>query len=246
MACFSPLATGPGKIVKVAIPLSPGWPEHSLLHLLPEAERSALLSIGVPVHFAADEFLVRQGDVGECFYVVTEGMVKVAVAVETGAETTLAMRGPGDLIGEFAAIDGKPRTATASAVGRVTAIRVARAGYDELIKRHPVILSTVTQYLVSKVRAATDRHVAERTWEARQLLAQVLYEFAERQGKRLKDGAVLVPITQSELGKMTGVGVSTTERELAKLRKAGTIDTRYGSIVVRDMGDLADIRFKPE
>ncbi len=220
------------------------WPQSSLLALLPEAERAALLSAGVPVQFGGDDFLVRQGDVGEYCYLLTEGMVKVTVAAETGAETTLAMRGPGDLIGEFALIDGKPRTATASAVGQVTAIRVGRASYDTLCQRHPVILYTVARYLVAKVRASTDRHVAERTCDARQLLAQVLYEFAENHGTPLEDGGVLAPITQAELGKLAGVGVSTTERELARFRKAGAIATRYGRILVRDMTYLAGVRFK--
>lgn len=237
----------------MAIPLSPlsarptsRWPQDTLLDLLPEAERAALLSAGVTVQFGDEDFLVRQGDLGEYFYVLTEGLVEVTVAAETGAETTLAVRGPGDLIGEFAAIDGKPRTATASAVGQVTAIRVGRVAYAALSQRHPAILSTVAQYLVSKVRAATDRQVAERTWEARQLLAQVLHEFAGNYGKRLDDGGVLAPITQSKLGKLAGVGVSTTERELARLRKAEVIDTRYGRIVVRDMDALASIRFRSE
>jgi CRP-like cAMP-binding protein len=214
-----------------------------LLALLPESERAALLSAGLPVQFGDDDFLVRQGDVGECCYLLTDGMVKVTVAAESGAETTLAMRGPGDLIGEFAVIDGKPRTATAIAVGQVAAIRIGRAVYDGLSQRHPL---TVAQHLVAKLRAETDRHVAERTWEARQLLAQVLYEFAENYGKQVDDGAVLAPITQAELGKLAGVGVSTTERELAKLRKAKIIDTRYGRILVRDMEYLRDIRFKPD
>lgn len=220
------------------------WPQGSLLDLLPDAERTALLSVGVSVPFADDEYLVRQGDVGQYFYVLTEGIVKVTVAVESGAETTLVMRGPGDLIGEFAAIDGKPRTATASAFGRVTAVRVTRAAYDTVCTRHPAILATVARYLVAKVRASTDRHVAERTWEARQLLAQVLYDFAANYGKQLDGGGVLVPITQAELGKLAGVGVSTTERELAKFRKADVIATHYSRILVKDMDYLRDIRFK--
>jgi CRP-like cAMP-binding protein len=225
----------------VTYPGRESWPEGSLLALLPESERAAMLSAGLPVQFGDDDFLVRQGDVGEYCYLLTDGMVKVTVAAESGAETTLAMRGPGDLIGEFAVIDGKPRTATAIAVGQVTAIRISRTTYDSLSQRHPLI---VAQHLVAKLRAETDRHVAERTWEARQLLAQVLYEFAEDYGKPIEGGAVLAPITQAELGKLAGVGVSTTERELAKLRKAQIIDTHYGRILVRDMDYLREIRFK--
>ena len=65
-----------------------------------------MLAAGTPVHFDDDDILVLQGEVGDLLYVLTGGMVKVTVAAETGIETTLAVRSRGDLIGEFAVLDG--------------------------------------------------------------------------------------------------------------------------------------------
>ena len=52
-----------------------------------------------------------------------------------------------------------------------------------------------------------------------------------------------LPITQSELGELAGVAVSTTERVLGELRKEGVIATRYRKIAIRDMTFLGAIRF---
>lgn len=221
------------------------WPKGSLVALLADGERAALLAAGVPVRFADDEILVLQGDPGDGLYVLTGGMVKVTVAAETGAETTLAVRSRGDLIGEFAVLDGMPRTATARAVGAVGAIRIGRAGFAAFGQRYPDALATITRSLVAKMRAATERHAAERTWGARERLAQVIYELAAGYGEPDDDGAVLIPLplTQMELGELAGVAVSTTERVLADLRKEGVIATGYREIAVRDMDFLGAIRF---
>lgn len=221
------------------------WPKGSLAALLTESERAALLAAGIPVSFDDDEILVLQGDVGDVLYVLTGGMVKVTVAAETGAETTLAVRSRGDLIGEFAVLDGMRRTATARAVGAVAAVRISRAAFATFGRRYPAALATITRSLVAKMRAATERHAAERTWGARERLAQVIYELAEGYGEQAADGVVVIPLplTQMELGELAGVAVSTTERVLSELRKEGVIATGYREIAVRNMDFLASIRF---
>jgi CRP-like cAMP-binding protein len=229
----------------VSLPLSPHWPPLSLVAQLTEPERIALLAAGSPVKFPDDAILVLQGDPGDGLYVLTAGMVKVTVAAESGSETMLAVRSRGDLIGEFAVLDGEPRTATARAVGAVSAIRISRARFTEFGERYPAAQSTITKSLVAKMRAATERHAAERTWGARERVAQVLYELAEDYGEQAGDVAVVIPlpITQSELGELAGVAVSTTERVLGDLRKEGVIATRYRKIAIRDMTVLGAIRF---
>ena len=95
------------------------------------------------------------------------------------------------------------------------------------------------------MRAATERHAAERTWGARERLAQVIYELATDWGEPGGDGLVLIPLplTQMELGELAGVAVSTTERVLGDLRREGVIATGYREIAVRDMSFLSAIRF---
>jgi CRP/FNR family transcriptional regulator, cyclic AMP receptor protein len=221
------------------------WPDGSLVALLADDERTALLAAGTAVQFEDDDILVLQGGVGDVLYVLTGGMVKVTVATESGAETTLAVRSRGDLIGEFAVLDGRPRTATARAVGTVGAVRVTRAAFTAFAQRYPAALTTITQSLVAKMRAATERHAAERNWGAKERLAQVIYELAEGYGERAADGAVVIPLplTQMELGELAGVAVSTTERILGELRKDGVIATGYREIAVRDMDFLGAVRF---
>jgi CRP/FNR family cyclic AMP-dependent transcriptional regulator len=242
-------AAVPGERGPAAVPGERGkWPRGSLIALLAEDERAALLSAGAPVQFKDDDILILQGDVGDWFYVLTGGMVKITVAAETGAQTTLAVRTRGDLIGEFAVLDGMRRTATARAVSAVGALRISRPAFAEFGRRYPAALATITRSLVAKMRAATERHAAERTWGSRERLAQVIYELAESYGEPEDDGTVLIPLplTQRELGELAGVAVSTAERILGELRKEGVITTGYREIAVRDMNHLGAIRFSAQ
>ena len=222
------------------------WPTGSFVATLPDAERAALLKSGPIVRFGNDEVLVLQGDVGDFLYVLTDGKVKVLVAAESGAETMLAIRSGGDLVGEFSMLDSKPRTATARAIGTVTARRVSRADFADFTLAFPEVKDLVARYVLGKMRATTARRAADRVWGARERLAQELYQLARQHGAPGSGGVVRIPITQAELGQMAGVAVSTTERVLREFRLLGIIATRYGATEIRDMAALEAIRFAEE
>jgi CRP/FNR family transcriptional regulator, cyclic AMP receptor protein len=222
------------------------WPDGSFVQQLQDADRAALLDAGTPLRFEDDQIMLVQGDAGDFLYVLTSGLVKVIVAAVSGAQTTLAIRSRGDLVGEFALLDDKPRTATARAAGPVTAVKVGGAAFLSIASRSPAAQAAVTRYLLAKMRAATERCAAERIWDARERLAQVLYELGKQHTQPDVDGMIRIPITQSELGELAGVAVSTAERVLKELRKQGVVSTRYREITVRDMAYLDSIRFSGE
>lgn len=222
------------------------WPAGSFVATLPDTERAALLRAGPLVRFGHDEVLVLQGDVGDFLYVLTDGKVKVLVAAESGAETMLAIRSRGDLVGEFALLDSKPRTATARAIGTVTARRISRSDFADFTAAFTEMKDLVFTYVLGKMRASTARRAADRVWGARERLAQGLYDLAREHGVAGPGGVVRIPITQAELGQLAGVAVSTTERVLKEFRVLGIIATRYGATEVRDMAALATIRFSEE
>jgi CRP-like cAMP-binding protein len=221
------------------------WPDGSFVQQLPDAERDALLDAGTPLRFEDDQILLLQGEPGDFLYVLTSGLVKVMVEAVTGATTTLALRSRGDLLGEFALLDNQPRTATARAAGSVTALKVGATAFLAFAGRSPEIQATVTRSLLAKMRSTTDRRAAERLWEAKDRLAQVLYDLGERYGQPDPEGMIRIPVTQSELGDLAGVAVSTAERVLKDLRKQGVVSTRYRQITIKDMPYLGSIRFPP-
>jgi len=222
------------------------WPDGSFVQQLPDADRIALLDAGTLLRFEDDQILMVQGDAGDYLYVLTSGLVKVIVGAVSGVQTTLAIRSRGDLVGEFALLDDNPRTATARAAGPVTALKIGGAAFLAVAGRSPGAQAAVTRYVLAKMRASTERRAAERIWDARERIAQVLYELGKQHAQPDADGLIRIPITQSELGELAGVAVSTAERVLKELRKLGVVSTRYREITIRDMAYLDGIRFPRE
>ena len=65
--------------------------------------------------FDQDEYIFREGDNGDCAYIIESGIVEVSVQKDD-CKLVIATLGQGDLIGEMAIIDELPRTATARAL----------------------------------------------------------------------------------------------------------------------------------
>jgi CRP/FNR family cyclic AMP-dependent transcriptional regulator len=219
------------------------WPEGTFVGGLPEAERAALLAAGTPVRFEDDQIMLVQGDPGDFAYVLTSGLVKVIVETVNGAHTTLAIRSRGDLVGEFALLDNNPRTATARAAGPVTALKVGGGAFLSIISGSQGAGAAVTRYVMGKLRETTERRAAERVWDAKERLAQVLYELGHDRVEPGPDGTIRIPLTQSDLGDLAGVAVSTAERILKDLRRQGVVSTRYREVAIKDMAQLESIRF---
>ncbi len=87
-----------------------------------------LAELAAEVNAADGDVLMRQGETGDEFLVVIEGNVLVE---RKGRR--LARLGPGDFLGEIALIDGRPRTATASADGDTRLLVLDHQQFDALL-----------------------------------------------------------------------------------------------------------------
>lgn len=217
------------------------WPPSSLMAALADDERAALLGTGKRVHFHDREFIVLQGGAGDSLYVLTAGVVRVTMVAENGAEAVLAIRSRGDLIGEVALFDDKPRAATASAIGEVAAARISRASFKAFAGGHPLAWAMIMKSVVAKMRESDERR-AQRGLPAQDRLALVVFQLASASADRNSDGAVVIPLlTQGDIADLAGVGVASAERFFADLRRQGVLATSYKQVVVLDMSLLEKI-----
>lgn len=82
----------------------------------------------------AGETLFRQGEVGDCFYIIREGQVRVLVTGADGQKRETAVLGPGDTFGEDSLIIGTPRGATVEMHTDGSLARLNKADFEALIK----------------------------------------------------------------------------------------------------------------
>jgi CRP/FNR family transcriptional regulator, cyclic AMP receptor protein len=215
------------------------WPGNSLMAALSEPEREALLSVGSRVGLRRGSSMIRQGEPGEMLYVLLSGYVKVTVSADDGNEIILALRGRGDVVGEFAVIDGKPRTASVSALESVAAARIGKLPFLAFCAQYPAANGKLMRTLTEKLRMATDRRAAARFLDPGARLARTLSELAAQHGTPSPEGVVIpLPLTQADLGALAVVAQSTVERILRDFREEGIVQSQYRRTVVLDMAAL--------
>ena len=91
----------------------------------------------IPESHPAGAQIIRQGDIGDKFYVVKSGNAEVRRSAEgSGEETTLGQLGPGEYFGEIALLMDVPRTASVHAASDVELLSLDNTSFAELVRDH--------------------------------------------------------------------------------------------------------------
>lgn len=118
-----------------------------LFHGLPDQALKRVLQIGKEVRHAAGAPILEEDHSGIGFHLILEGTASVLVG---GAE--VARFGPGDSFGEMSIIDGKPRSATVTAVDDVTTLAIASWDFEALMEQNPSVMRSLLVELSSRIR----------------------------------------------------------------------------------------------
>lgn len=103
------------------------------------------------------EVIIRQGEVGDCMYVIQKG--KVVILVEgDGGEMPLAERAEGEFIGEMAIFDRDVRSATVRASGQVRVLTVDKKNFLRRIHQDPSLAFRVVETMSRRIRELTDEN----------------------------------------------------------------------------------------
>jgi CRP/FNR family cyclic AMP-dependent transcriptional regulator len=130
------------------------------LHTLTPAESEALEEMGEPGSYPPGSLIFAQGDTADRVLLVRAGHVRVAARGADGSEVLLAERGPGELLGDLAAIDGRPRSASVTAVDEVHALVVPLRAFRGFLMDNPRAALALLELLSRRLREAEARRVA--------------------------------------------------------------------------------------
>jgi CRP/FNR family cyclic AMP-dependent transcriptional regulator len=206
--------------------------------LSPE-ERDALRAPGMVRSFPRGAALFHERQTADRVLVLLEGCVKLSCVSDSGKEVVLAIRGPGDLLGELAAIDGEPRSATATALEPVQALSLAASDFQRFLKAHPRVALTLLKVVTKRLRDADRKRVEFAAEDSMTRVAARLVELSERFGDEVAQGVEIeLPISQEELAGWTGCSRDSVVNALQSMRGLGWIETHRRRIVVRDVDAL--------
>tara|TARA_B100000686_G_C16555777_1_gene845057 strand:+ start:40 stop:666 length:627 start_codon:yes stop_codon:yes gene_type:complete len=116
--------------------------------------------------YAADEYIVTEGDMGVGMYVILSGEVEIVHAAANGDEVRLATFGAGDFFGDQVLVDESARTASVIARAPCLAVGFFRPDLLELIERNPRLGLKIVMRL-SQMMSVRLRHTNRLLKEAR-------------------------------------------------------------------------------
>lgn len=94
---------------------------------------------------------MREGEAGDCLYVVASGRLGVVVNGANGAEVAVAELGRGETVGEMALLTGAPRSATVRAVRDSILLRFSKSSFDRLLERQPRTTMQLARLIVTRL-----------------------------------------------------------------------------------------------
>jgi CRP-like cAMP-binding protein len=189
--------------------------------------------------YRAGQALMHEGQIGEELMILIVGRVKVTCTTAEGKEIVLAFRQPGDLVGELAVLDDRPRSSSVVALEPAEALVLAGSRFRNVVEARPRIALELLRLVSRRFRDA-DRMRIE--FAASQTLTRVairIVELADRYGDPDAGGVVIdLPISQEELAGWTGSSREAVAKALHSLREMGLIATDRRRITVSDLEGL--------
>lgn len=218
-----------------------GWPEGTLLAELDRLERdspgtvrSALERAGTARVYARGETMLMAGATDTFVLLLLDGFAKVRTVDISGHEVLVDIRAPGDCVGELAAFDGLPRSATVVAAQQMFARRISRSEWLRWIGSSPTAEAAVNRSLAHRSRVAIRRRTEFVHGEVVARLARAVLDLAEQYGVAAPGGLLVRPgLTQTEWGQLIGAGERWVSHSQHKLARAGAISFGRGRTTVR-------------
>ena len=178
-------------------------------------ELSALRRVAREQEFSAGQEIFKEGDDGDGVYVVREGLVEISGLVDQKVRLVFGQVGPGEVFGEMAVIENRPRSACAVAKGDVTVYFIPRAEMLTLVERSPALALALLQEISQRLREFNRQYIRE-VLQAERLA--IVGRFARSIVHDLKNPLNIIGLT-AEIASMERATPAMRQQATGRIRK---------------------------
>ena len=205
---------------------------------LSEKELLTIVNDLRPKEYQKDEVIFRQGDESREVYFVLKGKVRIFKISPGGDETSIAIFSTNDVIGELAALDQQPRSATAKAITAASLLTMAESRFLDALQTMPRFSLSIARMLAQKLRWTSAYAESIAQFDAAGRLLHIILLHNERYGEELEPGKryqLNVGLNQSDLASMVGARREWVNRILSEWRRRGLLEFDGGVITILDL-----------
>jgi CRP/FNR family cyclic AMP-dependent transcriptional regulator len=207
---------------------------------LPTATIRQISAVSIRRSYGSGATVFSQADSGNALYGVVTGKIRISASSLSGREMFLNIMEPGDTFGEIALLDGRRRTATASATAPSELIIIMRDHFLELLKREPELVSHVVQLLCERIRWTSGLAEESALLSVPERLARRLLSLGQFHGHETPNGVEL-SISQEEVARFLGLTRQVVNQYLQNWKMQGWLTLGRGKLVIIDRQALRDV-----
>ncbi len=174
------------------------------------------------------QIILLEEAMGETFFVIANGSVKITRLSDDGREVILAMLGEGDFFGEMSLLDGEGRSANVVALDDAKVFTLSRNDFLDILQKFPKIAISLLEELARRLRKSDQQIESLSLSDVEHRIGMTLVRLSEELGK-IKNGNVNIhnfPY-QQDIANMAGTSRETVSRTLSLLEEKGLV-TREG------------------
>ena len=178
--------------------------------------------------YTKGQMILLEDDLGQTFFVIAEGSVKITRLSDDGREVILAMLGESDFFGEMSLLDGAGRSANVVALESSEVLTLARNDFLEILEEYPKISISFLEELTQRIRKSDQQIESLSLSDVEQRIGITLIRLAEELGS-IKHGTVKINNLpyQQDIANMAGTSRETVSRTFKLLEEKGLV-TREG------------------
>jgi len=188
--------------------------------------------------FAAGQSICRIGDPGDSMMAVILGTVRISLPVVGGKEIILADLQAGDLFGEIALLDGKTRSANATAHTKCELMVLDRRDLLPFLERNPAACIRLMEMLCARIRRSDERMSDIAFLDLPARLAKTLLQYPAPINSA---GTIKLSLSQSELAAMAGATRENVNRCLREWQRRGILELRDRWTIIRQPEALRNL-----
>src|SRR5260370_27300470 len=151
-----------------------------------------------------------RGEPGSSLFVICQGTVKISVPSADGHDAVFNLIGKGDVFGEIALLDGRPRTADVVAITDCELFVIERRDFLPLVREEPEIALKMIEILCAKLRRTTEQAENLMFLHLPGRLAKALLRLSDGDDRSCERK---VAVTQKDLGNLIGMARASTSRQ---------------------------------
>jgi CRP-like cAMP-binding protein len=178
--------------------------------------------------YVKGQMILLEDDLGQTFFVIAGGSVKITRLSDDGREVILAMLGESDFFGEMSLLDGAGRSANVVALEASEVLTLSRNNFLEILQDYPKISISLLDELTQRIRKSDQQIESLSLSDVEQRIGITLIRLAEELGT-IKQGNVKIKNLpyQQDIANMAGTSRETVSRTFKLLEEKGLV-TREG------------------